>query len=300
MRLAIIDLGTNSLRFDVFDIFSRSEAKEIHREREMLNLGDELFLSRSLHSELVDRAVERLRRIGARSTELAVDKTIAIGTSALREATDSAEFVARVAGETGILINIVDGGEEAQLIAEGIIANEPDASGPCALIDIGGGSTEVSVVRERKVVFSASIPLGASRVRQLYSLDAPAHAHEQDIARARQEIRGLLTHSLAGEIFTGIEIFFGSSGTLRSLARLYSDTALLSLEKVTSIVRAIRSMTIEQMLSIPGMEASRSPLIYAGAILTEELLHSCAATEIRITKYSLRHGVLAREMRAAT
>ena len=162
MRVAIIDLGTNSVRFDVHFLGESGKTRLLHREKLMIRLGQGVFLKGKMDPAAIQRAVEAMEHFRQIATSLRVRKLVAFGTSALREAADSNTLVETVKEETGIEIKVISGKEEAKFIAQGILANEKPPKGRYALVDIGGGSTEVSLARGREVLLGDSFPLGTA------------------------------------------------------------------------------------------------------------------------------------------
>ena len=146
MRLAIIDLGTNSVRFDVHELTAERKTTLLHREKLMIRLGEGVFSTRKLNPRASKRALQAFMRFKSLASALRVQKVIAFATSALREAQDAEKLIHQIRNRTGIDIRIISADEEAKLIATGILANEPLPKGIFALVDIGGGSTEISVL----------------------------------------------------------------------------------------------------------------------------------------------------------
>src|SRR6478672_4923106 len=150
MRVAIIDLGTNSVRFDVQEFERGREAQILHREKLMIRLGQGVFITGRLDKNAIRRALHAFLRFRQIATDFRVEKIIAFGTSALRDARDSDKLLRQIKSQTGIDVRVITGEEEAKLIAEGVLAHEKPEKGTFALVDIGGGSTEISICRGRR------------------------------------------------------------------------------------------------------------------------------------------------------
>src|SRR5690349_20184162 len=148
MRIAIIDLGTNSVRFDIHQLGpKKGSVRQLHREKIMVRLGQGVFLNGKLDRSAIQRTLHAFTRFKKSAAQFKAAKTIAFGTSALRESSDGEKFLKLVHERTGIQIRVISGSEEAQLIALGILSNEKTPKGKYALVDIGGGSTEISICR---------------------------------------------------------------------------------------------------------------------------------------------------------
>src|SRR4051812_15920802 len=124
MRIAVIDLGTNSVRFDVHQFGPGRVVRTPHRDKIMIRLGQGVFTHGQLDSDAIDRTVHAFHGFKKIATDLRVSRILALGTSALREAADAPKLVARVRKSTGIEVRVISGPEEARLIALGILSNE--------------------------------------------------------------------------------------------------------------------------------------------------------------------------------
>ncbi|RYZ70072.1 MAG: hypothetical protein EOP09_06640, partial [Proteobacteria bacterium] len=162
MRVAIIDLGTNSVRFDVHQFGPKNLKQLLHREKMMVRLGQGVFATGKLNREAIRRTVLAFQSFQKTSGEMRVDRMVAFGTAALREAGDGQIFVETIKEKTGIEIQVISGAEEARLIALGVLKNEKRAKGRHGLIDIGGGSTEITICLDKTPVVGASFSLGTA------------------------------------------------------------------------------------------------------------------------------------------
>jgi exopolyphosphatase/guanosine-5'-triphosphate,3'-diphosphate pyrophosphatase len=299
MRLAIIDLGTNSVRFDVRQVGPGAQIQQLHREKIMIRLGQGVFLNGKLDRSAVSRTLHSFRLFKRLSASYKVSKIIAFGTSALREVSDGEKFLSMLRRETGIQVRVISGLEEAQLIALGILTHEKLGKKPVALVDIGGGSTEISVCRGRKVARAYSFPLGTARLQQVFlKRSPPSVANTQEL---RQHIRA----ELSQVIITGSGIdhwpkadrIVGSSGTIKAIAKLLGGdgAAVIERSELSELVESMTTMTTTELLWISGMEYKRVDLILAGALLLEEIMQFLGVKKARATEYSLRDGILEEE-----
>src|SRR3954469_10895994 len=197
MRLGVIDLGTNSVRFDVHQIGADGELQRLHRKKLMVRLGQGAFVSRKLDREAVGRTLDAFARFKRVATHLKTEKIIAFGTAALREVSDREQLIELIKRSTGIHLRVITGAEEAQLIALGILSNEKLTPSRVALVDIGGGSTEISICRGRKGLHSHSFPLGAARLQQLYLKRSPPNA--SSVVEMREHIRATLQSKMSAD-----------------------------------------------------------------------------------------------------
>lgn len=177
MRLAVIDLGTNSIRFDVHEISSNRKGmvqhRRLYREKTMVRLGQDLFLAGNLSSEGKRRTLEAVHSFKSTMDALHVDKIVAFGTAAVRDASDGQGFLKEIESKTGVHFRMITGAEEAALIAKGVLHFDRHPSGTYALIDIGGGSTEVSICKGKTILHSFSFNLGVAKLQQVFLKTQP-------------------------------------------------------------------------------------------------------------------------------
>ena len=192
-RLALIDLGTNAVRFDVHELTAAGVPRRLHRERLMVRLGEGVFQSGRLSRAAVARTVAAFQSFRRTCIDLRVDKTVAFGTSALREASDSERFIRLLRDKTGIEVRVISGADEARLIALGILSHENVPKGLFALVDVGGGSVEITLCRQRQVLQAASLLTEGRAPPADFLQDRPAAARRRGRPappRARHPQRG--------------------------------------------------------------------------------------------------------------
>jgi exopolyphosphatase/guanosine-5'-triphosphate,3'-diphosphate pyrophosphatase len=305
MRLGIIDLGTNSVRFDVHEIREGGEVKLLHREKLMVRLGQGVFVSAKLDPAAKQRTLHAMQSFKRTAAELGVSRMTAFGTSALRESSDGAAFVKQIVRKTGIDLRVIPGEEEARLIAIGILKNEKQTKGKFALIDIGGGSTEISICKGKKVLYSHSFELGTARLHQVFLKSSPpiqTPGEGTAVKRLRKHIREALQSVLKPGRWPKVPRAIGSSGTIRAIDKLESlktrkkkpqkGFTRTNLEKW---VESIEPMTTTEILAIPGMEAKRVDMFLAGAVLLDEILKELKIKRVHSSDFSLRDGILEEE-----
>lgn len=304
MRLAVIDLGTNSVRFDVHEIGRGNRIRPLHREKLMVRLGQGVFLKGKLDKDAVRRTVHAFSSFQLTAKELRAERVVAFGTSALREAADSEKLLSQIRSKTGIDVRVISGQEEARLISQGILRNEKLPKGDYALLDIGGGSAEISICRGRVVKHSESFALGTARLQQIYLKSSPPKAPRSGdpspIEQLRRCIKGVILPKTISEDWPKVDTIIGSSGTVRALARMLKKVGgngkSIELKDLRKQVKTMSAMTTTQLLGISGMEAKRVDMILAGAILLEECMGCLGAKRLVTTEYSLRDGILEEEL----
>ncbi|MEK6578783.1 MAG: Ppx/GppA phosphatase family protein [Bdellovibrionota bacterium] len=297
MRIAIIDLGTNSVRFDVHQIDGAKKLRLIHREKLMIRLGQDLFLTGKLNKGAVTRTLHAFDRFKEAAQYMRARKIVAFATSALREASDRNSLLEKIKKRTGIRIRVISGRAEADLIAVGVLNNERKLPRRFALVDIGGGSTEISVCSPKKILFSHSFELGTARLQQLFLKRIPPSSKGVD--SLRKFIRKTLEEQFKKHHLSNVPLILGSSGTIRALEKIVRKGYNQEFTKgnLSQLVSDMCKMTTTELLGLPEIEARRVDMILSGAILLEECMRSLGAKQIRPTNYSLRDGILHEELK---
>jgi exopolyphosphatase/guanosine-5'-triphosphate,3'-diphosphate pyrophosphatase len=309
MRIAIIDLGTNSIRFDIHQVSaSRNDAiqhRRLYREKTMVRLGQNLFLAGKLSEESKRRTLEAVESFRQTMDALEVDKTVAFGTAAMRDASDGETFLEEIKTKTGVDFRIISGAEEASLISKGILNNETNPpKGVFALVDIGGGSTEVSICKGKKVLHSYSFDLGVAKLQQVFLKTQPpfkAKKSTHPIAELRNFIKSVVLPKMLIERWPKASTIIGSSGSILALSKIVhkdktSQARVFLRKDLEKTVNNMKTKTTAELLSLPGMEPKRVDLILAGAVLLDELSVLLGAKEIRTTEFALRDGILEDEL----
>ena len=298
MRIGIIDLGTNSVRFDIHQFSASGRVVQLHREKIMVRLGQDVFVRGSLNKNAIQRTLHAFlsfKKVGAR---FKVGKILAFGTSALREATDAQRILQAIQVKTGIEVRVISGQDEAKLIALGILSHEKLPKARFALVDIGGGSTEISICRGGRVLHSNSFPLGTARLQQLFLKKVPPT--ETSLRAMRSFIRNTLTQYFSAEGWPKVEMIVGSSGTIRAIARILKksfDVSTIERGRLEELTEHMSPLSMAELQKIPGLEPKRTDMIVAGSVLFEECMRALGAKRAVASQFSLRDGMLEEERR---
>ena len=286
-RLAIIDLGTNSVRFDVMSLDSSGRTERLHREKRMVRLGDGLFKNGHLEKVAISRVMAAFHDFSAMIKDWGISHVAAIATSALRDAPERAQLLREVKARFGISLRVVSGKREAQLIAEGVLSKEKIPSGKFVLVDIGGGSVELSYCQGRRQLrgLNYSLNLGCLRMKQLFLTAQPPKPGE--LGNLREHIRKAIKRlPLAPAII-------GSSGTIRSLERMARRQGKpFNVQFLNRLNAQMSLLSHKDILKLPGMEPKRVDMLLAGSVVLEELALRLKAARIRSTDFALRDGIL--------
>jgi exopolyphosphatase/guanosine-5'-triphosphate,3'-diphosphate pyrophosphatase len=271
--------------------------RRLHREKRMVRLGDGLFERGSLDPAAIERVEDALRDFMLLHRALGGRRMRAVATAAMREAPEAPQLAQRWRDHFDIDFKVISGEEEAALIARGVMVVEKVPSGGFGLIDIGGGSTEISLCQGPKVLESFSLPLGANRLQQAYLKRIPPI--KEGIAALRADVEGTVSGMRAQHQWPGLKELIGSGGTIRAVRRLAKSAGAkdqpFTVHFLSDLVRQMERLDRVGLLHIPGMDEKRVDLILAGALLLEEAAKALGVQRIRATEASLRDGLLATE-----
>ena len=304
MVIAAIDIGTNSTHMVVARI-TPSGFEVITREKSQTRLGEGGGDMKELSATAMDRGINALRHM-KKIADVHSAHIVAVATSAVREADNADEFVARAHNEAGINIDIISGLEEARLIHSAVLRALPLAGVESLLIDIGGGSTEVVVFTSTTEHFARSFKLGS--VRLTHRFFPQTHTSKTQLLEARQFIASSIEPARKGLRRRNPRKAIVTSGTGETLARMCSllgtgDTprsmngATFTRQQLQTVVQMIADAPdIEARSQIPGIDSTRADIILAGAIILEEFATSLDISEFTYCDFALREGLLFNEM----
>lgn len=291
-RVGVVDVGSNSVRMVVFDGAARSPAY-FYNEKTMCGLGKGLAETGRLNPQGRIRALAALRRFALLADGMEIAPLTVVATAATREAEDGPAFQAEVLRETGLRLHVIDGDEEARLSAQGVLLGWPDAKG--IVCDIGGNSMELARIGDGRVGKRVSTPLGPFRLQQLSSDPAKRRAH---IAKVLREAQSLLRSSGARIYLVG--------GSWRVIARLDMERRNYPLTVLHEYRMTPRSLddTLDWLevsdLSVlrgrTGTSAERMELVPLACEVLREILAAFKPSEIDVSAYGIREGILYEHM----
>ena len=301
MQLAAIDIGTNSLHMILVRVAGDGSFTVVGREKDMVRLGAGGLEGRPLGAAAMAAALQTLSRFKRLADSRAVDEIIAVATSAVREAPNGGDFLASIRQHTGIEARVITGIEEARLIHRAAVHGVDVGTGTAVVIDIGGGSTEITYGTAAGAQQARSFRLGVIRLTERFGASDPlSRSDERRMVRhVRRELGGYLK-SLAKAGFARV---IGTSGTALSLGAL----ALGSPGTVTENtihhrrvpVRALRrvrdqltALSLDERLALPGLDPKRADLAVAGAVLLDIIVRQLGAAQITLCGLSLREGAV--------
>jgi exopolyphosphatase/guanosine-5'-triphosphate,3'-diphosphate pyrophosphatase len=300
MRIAAIDIGTNSIHMIVVQVRPDLSFEVIDREKDMVRLGAGGLDGRSLTPTAVTAALQTLARFKRLAESHQVEEVVAAATSATREADNGGDFIAEVERETGIRIRVIPGTEEARLIHLAAAYGVDVGGSAAVVVDIGGGSVEVTLGTATDLVLGRSFKTGVIRLTERFVRTDPlARPDERRLVKFIDREMGSYLAQVARR---GFERVIGTSGTILSLGAMAVADAHGAPGEVRNRVVAARSLhrlrkqmsdaDLAERLKLPGMDPRRADLSVAGAVLFDTILRRLGAAEFTLCDLALREGLV--------
>jgi len=298
--LAAVDIGSNSVRLKIARL-QGGRLKEVHEDREVTRLGEGVFSGGLLSPESMSKTVDVLRRFHRATQEWGTDTVRVVATAALRDARNSRAFLEWVRSTTGWNVEIISGLEEARLIHLGIISSSRVNANPVLLVDLGGGSCELTLSRKGQIIETVSLPLGAVRLTNEFLSHDPPRKGElermrgfvaREMGRIQDRIRSARVRAVIATSGTAAALAAVSSHLSRK-RKEKSNAKVVTREMMHRVVKQITRMPLEQRRKVPGIGPRRAEIICAGAVVYGELLDRCHLAGFRYSPLGLRDGILA-------
>jgi exopolyphosphatase/guanosine-5'-triphosphate,3'-diphosphate pyrophosphatase len=301
LRLAAIDIGTNSVHLIVTDVDLRTgKFKVLDRERENVRLGSGPSDMKVLSREAMRRGIDTIRRFRA-IADAAKAPARAIATSAVREAVNRKEFIRKVERETGVRIEVASGFEEARLIYLGVLQALPVFRKKVFLIDIGGGSTEFLFGKERDILYVNSLKMGALRLAQQFF--GSGAVTKKSIEQCRRHVAGMLSPIVREARKHSFRAFVGTSGTVTAVASIIREMRrepwlqmngfAFTADELEEVVETVlRAKTVRERSGIRGLDARRADIIIPGIIILHEVFRALKVKEMVVSEYAFREGII--------
>jgi exopolyphosphatase / guanosine-5'-triphosphate,3'-diphosphate pyrophosphatase len=305
MIIAALDIGSNSIHLVVVETDREKPFRVVASAKEAVRLGRSSARDQRLSAAAMDRAVGCLKRFRRVAESHGARELIAVATSAVREAANGDQFITRAAEEAGVEIDLLSGIEEARLIALAVSVRYRQSNKQQSLvIDIGGGSTELAVMKSGEPTTLISFKLGAVRMTEQYVKSDPIG--EKQLRRLRSESREVIAHRAPEIEAAGIEACYGTSGTINALAALSLRRRLatgggrmarrlehsLTLDELRALNEELASYTLDERVRDAQLNRQRAEIIVAGGQLLEALMDTLKIDELVSCDWALREGVI--------
>jgi len=297
MKLAAIDIGSNSIHMIVARIDGDGSIETIDRMKEMARLGEETLSTGYLSESAQERGIDAIRKLKALADSYHVDAIIAVATSATREARNGADFIRRVSDECGVSAKIITGIEEGRLIYLGTREVFPYGSQKALIIDIGGGSVELILADQRREYLVKSLKLGVRRLKDRFLPSIPPSTEEIDELTTHIRLRA---ESIVRSVRRrGFDTILGTSGTAAALARIAhmseepaTDSSRVARDLLARTVDRLTTLSDADLPSVPGLDDRRRDVIVHGAVLMRTLVEAFGGDGFSYCDAALREGMI--------
>ncbi len=295
---AAVDIGSNSVRLKIARL-QAGRLRALHEDREVTRLGEGVFGSGFLTPDSMAETVKVLRRFHRATQQIVTDSVRVVATSALRDARNSQAFLEWVRSATGWRVEIISGVEEARLIHLGLVSSPRVDRSPTLMMDLGGGSCELTVSQGGHIRDAVSLPLGAVRLTNEFLRHDPTRKGELKRLRAfvTREVNRITDRIASAKVKNVI----ATSGTAAALAAVASHLRrgagrprpVVSRAEMTRIAKRLARLPVSERRKIEGIGPRRAEIIVAGATVYQELLDRLHLKAFRYSPLGLRDGILA-------
>lgn len=294
-RIAIIDIGSNSARLVISHLYKNGAYNMVYNQKEALRLSQKVNDKNLLTEEAFSSTIETMKSFAYMCKIYQADKTIAVATAAIRNSQNGAELVARVAEETGIQLHIISGNTEAYFSYLGVINTLNVKDG--IIFDLGGGSTELILFKDRKILESVSLPIGAVNTTAMFNTRnvMPPNVYSDVSFFIMSRLDQYPWIKQAGLPLIGV------GGTARTVAKIiqrskkYPATKIHNYAYTMQVYRdffnKLRTTNLEQRKKISGLSSERSDIILAGSSIIRCLLEATGAPKLITSGCGLREGL---------
>jgi exopolyphosphatase/guanosine-5'-triphosphate,3'-diphosphate pyrophosphatase len=295
MRVAAIDIGSNSVHMIVAQVDNDGGVTTLWRVKEMVGLGRISFPARRLSVEAMDRATAALARMQQAAQQRQAEKIVAVATSAVREADNGGELIDRIKRDLKLYVKVVSAREEARLIYLGVRSTRELGAEPKLIVDIGGGSVEFIVGTATEAKLLESRKLGAARMTAQFVKSDPIN--ESDLRRLTahyaEELAPIVTRIKALQPVAVV----GTSGTLETIAQMCGGESVdgrpvIDAKRLARLYERVIVSDTDERRKIRGLDDQRKDQIVAGVVLVHELVRQLGVKQIGLCGAALREGVL--------
>ena len=296
-RVGLIDLGSNSCRLTVAAVTEDGHASVLNRVKTMVRLGEGSFKSGILQPEAMSRTVKALKSFVEICASYGVTEIRAVGTAALRNAKNRDEFLELARKDAGVEVAVISGVEEASLIRLGVFSGLLRVSDPVCLVDIGGGSTEISVSTRRHVEMMESTDMGCVLLTDAVPGDEAGRVTKKGLREMRDLVRSRTRYATTLAVKAKFKRVFASSGTAQALVNLAamsrfaepgavvetSEGREAKLDALVAVVTKLATMSVEERAALPGMSPARAQVVLAGGVILVTVLEALGVNITMVT-----------------
>lgn len=283
MRVSSIDVGSNAIRLVIIEIHQNGQWEQIKKFRAPLRLGTDVFEYKSLRPETVTELIEVFKKIAKLNKKNKVQKTIAIATSAMRDAKNKKNVVSLIKKHSNIQLNVISGQEEARLIRNAIIKSNSNHFEQALLIDIGGGSAELTGLNGKKILFAKSFPLGVVRLLALQNKNISVGEH------CRKHLSKIKNGRHHFSVAVGTGGNFDAVARLKLLLLKKAPQTHLDKSELLQIQKKWKKLSYEKKLAL-GLRPDRIDVLDLAMDLILTIINRFEITKIKIPMTGLKEG----------
>jgi exopolyphosphatase / guanosine-5'-triphosphate,3'-diphosphate pyrophosphatase len=294
--LAAIDIGSNALRLAIAKVDASGQYAVVHSGREPVRLGHDVFSTGALSDATIERAIEAFGRFREQIDKYVATSVKAAATSALREASNSGELVRRVLDKTGIEISIIGPEEEARLVHLALRDIVNLRNKVALLIDIGGGSVEVSLATHTGILSTESYQMGSVRLLQILQHQRLGEKRfYQLVSKYVDTIEQRLKRELGNQ---KLDYCIGTGGSVESIAALRrellgkNNVSKIRSQELDSAVKTLQAMSVEERVQRLQLRPDRADVIVPAAIVLQKIVHQAGVEEVIVPGASLKDGLI--------
>lgn len=296
-RIAAIDVGSNAIRLVIGEYQANGEIKVLKKYREAVRLGKDVFASGAISKKCALKTLEAFEKFKALLKEHRVEIVRAVGTSALREAGNRAELLSHISKSCGINVEVIDGAEEGRLIFSAVTHHTDLTAKRSILIDIGGGSVEVTHTEGTQIRASQSFPLGTVRLLEALTARRQKEKHlpmviEQNFKPVRDFIKATIKDRR-------VDFAIGTGGNFECLGKLrvalLSKTSIHSMTKdeLRELTDHLASISVKERIRFLRLKADRADVIVPAALIALAIMSAIPTETLLVPFIGLRDGLLA-------
>jgi exopolyphosphatase/guanosine-5'-triphosphate,3'-diphosphate pyrophosphatase len=302
MRIAAIDIGTNSIHVVIAQALPEGGFEVLDREREVVQVGRGSFATGRLRADAIARTVESLARFVALARGKGAERIVCTATAAVREAANGGDFVRAARAASGITPKVIPAREEGRLIYLAVRSALELGERPSLILDIGGGSLQIVVGDRERIHRVVTAPLGALRLSEVFPLGDPP-----DLREVGKLIRYI--KKTARPVLDDVEAYkpkraFGSSGSIHALAHVANafdgnepirqiNGHVLTRRSLEKATRRLVRTTVEERMRLPaGLDLPRAEILLHGALVLTHLLAQAGVDAITMSDFGVREGLL--------
>jgi exopolyphosphatase/guanosine-5'-triphosphate,3'-diphosphate pyrophosphatase len=303
MRLASMDIGTNSVKLLVADVENQQIKNVLLELMDITRLGEGIDSNHELLPEAMDRTLHTISDFQNRAKQLGAENTVAIATSAMRDAKNRDVFIQKVMEKTGLNLQIVSGDEEAELVFTGVCSDTELQSKKLVLVDVGGGSTEFIFGQNGNIEDRFSINVGCVRLTEEFIHSDPVDP--ADLQKIIQHVIAMLYVRLANTPAEEYDLI-GIGGTITTAALIHQNMEgstlndihgyVMQKNQIFRLLTNLRRMTLEERRKVPGLSPQRADVIVAGIATFSTIMEILKTQEIVVNTKGLRYGAILKNL----